>query len=876
MPVQQGNLESVNTGIDFENINSDLETPASRIFHNGTDLIKCEFQTLRPDFGFHFSTETPSGVGVYNGPYNDSVSVPAYIDNDFSTGAGGAGGYHIAVEYPTTIKTQQIKFFSTTFFGNLNDESVVPAVSKDFGTVESQASLLPVSIDSASFVFRSDLSPQQFEYTINLSNEEEGRSWFITLFDTTSSYDTVFLDGLTEIIIKPVPAAQIAYFRVDGEEASRFSMQEDNLLDMAYDKANDQYYTIRFNDTGVGGTDIGPDDDFTTVSGSTSFNPIRWTEDSTDDSFIRSTTNNRLVFSTTNGRGKLTSNYVTSGNYDAQIDFETPSLTSSGSFFDIRALESSTQRLKYAVGINYSEGDDSYYRAAVRNFTNNTTSADLLSLEPDLPNVYSGVENWTITFVAASGHWTVVGDQTGSRDPAFTGEDYTTSGLSFQISANEAQNNNDNFTLTVDYTAKNRATTSGTIDFTKTADNYSTSIDAGWTETVSSDDDRIQIFGTTNSSINMFADDFALSPDAAAIYPSIPVFTVDEVDDEGQVIQTVVEKFNVIKDPTKTYNDYIDGGVMLAVKSNRIFVKVLNDIYSFSQASPIAGLVDEGTSGVERSQDVIEENEVYSFAHNDTSGGFLSYIYFDEGTDELQVRTLTDANSPIPQTRKVFLDVPDWEEQMDRGTPYQFYWLSDDNNSLFYIRRHGTGGVNSVKVSDNSGQANGTDVFSDSSQDFSSAGVEVGDLLIINETGYAGNGTYTITELPTSSSIRVRQRSDSATVLTSQSNLDYTIVSNGELLTFNTDPDQSAFAAVNVDDFTLRAGTSDSSTVTAEVINAWGEALSGKTVNFSVIQGDGAVSPPSDTTDVSGEATTLYSAGSTPGPVTIKASITEV
>lgn len=873
MSVQQGKLRSVNTDINFEKINSDLETPASRIFHNGTDLIKCEFQTIRPDFAFHFLTQTPSGSSPYNGPYSDSVSVPSYVDSDFSSGAGGAGGYHLAVQYPTTIKTQQLKVFSTSFFGNFNNGESVFAVSKDFGTVASQASLLPVSVLNSSFTFRSDLSPQQFEYTINLSSEEEGRSWFITALDATSSNSIIFLDGVTEVIVKPLPQAQIAYFRLDGEQASRFSMAQSDLLDMTYDKVTDKYYTIRFNDTGLGGTDIGPDEDFSTPSGSTSFNPVRWTED--PGTFIRSISNNRLVFSTTNGAGKLSSNYVVEGDFEAELSFDISSLNSETSFFDIRSVDSSTQRLKYAVGVGYL-GEDIYYKSAITSFVNNTTSADLLSLAPELPTVYSGSEDWTVTFVSASGHWTVEGEHTGSRPPALTGELYSSSGISFQISANSVQNNNDSFTFTLDYEVKSRGASTGTLDITRSGSTYISLLDGGWSEAINSSDDRLQIYGTTSASINMFADNFSLEPDGSAVYPSIPVFTIEEVDEEGQVVQAVVENFNVIKDPTKSYNDYIDGGVMLAVKPTKIYVKVLNDIYSFSQASPIAGQVDENTSGVERSQDVIESNGIYSFFYNDTSGGFLSYIFYDEDTEELQVKTLTSTDTPVPQGRKIFINVPDWNEQSLRGTPYQFYWLSDDNTSLFYLRRHGTGKVNEVKVTGTAGVANGTDVFTDSTKDFEAAGVKLGDLVVINESAYSSNGTYTIVEIPTPTSLRLKQRDDSDTTLEVKTSVDYQIASNAELLTFNTDPDQSAFAAVNVDDFTLRAGTSDTSGITAEVINAWGEPLPGKTVNFSVIQGDGAVSPPSDTTDGSGEANTQYTAGSTPGAVIVKASITEV
>jgi len=866
MAVQQGLLDSTNTGIDFENINSDLESKADRILHNGTDLIKAEFQTLRPDKGFHFSINSQA-----NGPYSGAVEREEYIDNDTATGVGGAGGYHFAVEFPTTVETNQIKLYSTTFIDVTQGTGTHKFwVRRDFGTVETQASLITVSVYS-SWQFRSDLTPQQFEYTIDFSAAEgspEGRTWFITPV-TLGSGDPIFFDGVTDIVVQPVPTPQIAYFRVDGTEASRHAMEEDNLLDITYDKTNNKYYTARFNDTGVGGASIGPDDDFTTVSGETSFNPIRWTEHPIDSTFIRSIVNDNLIFATTEGTGRLTTNYVVSGNYTAELDFDINLLTSSGSFFGIHALDSDTGRLKYGIGVT-ARGGDSFYKASVENFSNNTSSAELIDLYPDFENAYEGTETWTLTYLTLSGHWTVEGSQTGSRTPADTGEMYTASGISFQISANTAQNNNDSFVFDIDYERTGRAASSGTLNVQRSGSNYSSTQSGGFNETINSDDDQIEIFGITDASINVTGDNFTLTPSGSAVYPSIPVFTIDEVDAQGQIVQTIVEKLNIINDPTKSYNDYINGGVQLAVSNTLLYVKALNDIYTFSPSSPIAGLVDEDTVGVARSQDVIEVDDVYAFAYNDTQGGFLAYVYFDVPTSELQVKTLTSSTTPTPQTRKVFLDLPDWEEQADLGRPYQMYWLSDDNDSLFYIRKHGLGEVNTVKITSTAGVANDTTLFTDSSQDFDAADVKPGDIIIINESGYADNGIYTIVQVPTSTSLILGES------LSSQTSLNYEVASNAELLSFNTDSDQSAFAAVNVDDFTLRAGTSDTSDVTAEVINAWGEALSGKTVNFSVIQGDGAVAPPSDTTDGNGEANTQYTAGSTPGAVTIKASITEI
>lgn len=864
MAVQQGRLDSNPTGVDFENINSDLESKADRLLHNGSNIIKCEFQTIRPERGAYFTDTSTSGIG----PYTGLVDVDEYIDLDTSTDAGGAFGKHIAVQYPETIKTSVIKIFTTSFIGNVGSGDVTAVIYKDFGTVVTQASLIAVPLSTQSFVFRSDLSPQQFEFTIEFSQEEEGRSWFISFLNTATS-NVLDIKGVTEIVVKEVPDPQIAYYAVDGSESSRYSMEEGDILDLTYSVSDDKYYTIRFNDTAVGGSSVGPDDDFTTVSGETSFNPIRWTESTSESSFIRSTSNNNLVFATTSGEGRLTTNYVVSGNYSADLDFTVNTLNGDSSFLGLHAIDAPTKSLKYGVGIG-ARGFNNYYKSSILSFNNNTTSAELLGLNIDLENAYIGSEDWTITFIDSSNHWTVVGSQTGSRSPALTGEIYSASGISFQISANETQNNNDNFTFTVEHETTPRGTNTGTINLSRSSDNYSSTLSGSWTDVVNSNEDRLEIVGTTSESINVTADNFDLTPDGAAQYPSIPVLTVEEVSDEGQVQQVIIERLNVVNDPNRNYNTYIDGGVLLAVGPSLMYVKVLNDIYTFDPSSPIAGLVDENTAGVTRSQDVIEERDISNFHYNTTQGGFLSYVFFDSNTEEVQIKTLTASSNPTPQNRKVFLDIQDWEEQLDIGRPYQTYWLATDNDSLFYIRRHGIGKVNTIKESGTDGVTNGTSAFTSSSSNFITAGVREGDLLIISSG--PNSDTYTITQISTSDTLQV----SSDITLTSATGQSFTIASDAELQSFNTDSSQSAFAATNVDDFTLRAGTSDTTDVNTEVINAWGEELSGKTVNFAVINGDGAVSPVSDTTDITGTATTQYSVGSTPGPVTIQATITEV
>ena len=95
----------------------------------------------------------------------------------------------------------------------------------------------------------------------------------------------------------------------------------------------------------------------------------------------------------------------------------------------------------------------------------------------------------------------------------------------------------------------------------------------------------------------------------------------------------------------------------------------------------------------------------------------------------------------------------------------------------------------------------------------------------------------------------------------------------GKVRLFNLSPITAAFCNVRIDNRALDAGTGDQTNVVAEVMNAYGEPLSGKVVNFTVSAGDGSVSPISATTNVSGEALTTYTVGSSITTSTITAAV---
>jgi hypothetical protein len=319
--------------------------------------------------------------------------------------------------------------------------------------------------------------------------------------------------------------------------------------------------------------------------------------------------------------------------------------------------------------------------------------------------------------------------------------------------------------------------------------------------------------------------------------------------------------------------------------SENAFIAWNDDIYKVDLSAnyvPQSGTYNEtnhsgigAASGVLPLGAVIGE-DLHSFSYNSTNGEFLQYAQYFPTTTEVIVRTLSISGGalPTPSTREVFLDIPDWDEH----DHYELFLHGVDHNTLFYLRRQGNNKLNSDKSIGTAATLDPTVPtghirFEDSAANFVLDHIQIGDII---EGDYIPDGD---TNRQDFSGVVTQIINETAIVFSGSANegadANYSIASNAELKQFNIDSSISAFASLNVDDFSLAAGTAETTTARAEVINAWGDPLQGKSVAFSVTQGDGFVTPAGDTTDAAGEATTTYSVGTTPGPVEITAVISD-
>lgn len=842
MAVQQDQLDPLNTTIKFETINNER---VDRILHDNSNVIQCQFQYPRPIAAYYTEEDNING---------SFVAQTGYIDGEFLSTPGNAK--YFRVDYSKVITTDTIKVYTSTLVLDLNQVNTSIEVYRAY----TPETYLLVSETSADYVFDSELN--MYVYTITLPALTEGKFWKLRFVNNGA---TVTITSTTEIDIKEIKDPTLTYYSMSGDEAASYSLEKSNIIDMCFDVQTGKYYTIRFNDQAVGSS-LEPSDDFSTTSGSTNFNNIRWSEDPLAASFFRSTSNDNLVFSTSTGKGRLLSNYELSDDLEVTFDFAINTIGGQGAFFGLHLLDAETNRFVYGVGVTTRSGSN-YYKAAILDFEDNTSTASILDLRPVLKNVTSGTETWTITFTG-SDLWEVSGSVAGVQNSAATGELYANDYLSFQLSELGSQVIGDNFSFTTSFEVDSRGVSSGTLQIQRSGEIYTSSISSNFDESMISGSVKVELFGQTEQAISLTGDNFSLVS-GTYTYPSVPVFTIEEINAQGVVQDTLIEKFNVIKTPSKTYNDYTDGVIQITANGSVMYAKVSDIIYRFSIASPIVGLVDETTSGVTVSAPgSIPDKYIYSFSYmNSTAGSFLVYTDYDKNTEQVQLRTLSTAVNPVPQNRRVLLNIPDWNSVIRSGKPNQLFLHASDNDTLFYLRQHTSTKQNSNKISSSTGiVASGSlDILTDNSQDFlnSEDPVQKGDIV------FRGAESFVVTQVLSNVSLLLNRDTTVGT------GISYTVASNAEMLQFILDPAKAAFSAVNVDDYSLRAGTGDDAIVSCEVINAWGDPLNGLNVNFAITAGDGVVAPASATTSGAGVAYSQYSVGTTAGPVEIAVSITD-
>lgn len=104
----------------------------------------------------------------------------------------------------------------------------------------------------------------------------------------------------------------------------------------------------------------------------------------------------------------------------------------------------------------------------------------------------------------------------------------------------------------------------------------------------------------------------------------------------------------------------------------------------------------------------------------------------------------------------------------------------------------------------------------------------------------------------------------------------YFVDNTTDLKLYDLNETKAAFVNVTSDKQVLAAGTQETATITAQVLNVYGEPKSNKTMTFSVSAGDGAISPAIGCSDGNGEDDTTYTVGSAVGTATVTVTVSDL
>lgn len=790
MAVQQGRLGATDTTKDMENYYNDAVasevSDVDRSLHNGTQFARLVMRRPQPDTARGASFASP----------DTQIEVDEWIDGAFtSVGPVSPADLVIVGFGGRLVSTSQIRLFSTTAIDSTPSAWTVSTSLNNLDSEFSDSSF-EATIDSVDAAIVSTPVGNQFRYTLNISAPSidttgDGLPWWRVAHTGSSAFAFV-----TEVQPLPPLTPTISYFDTDGSFASSFPFEQDNILDACYDTPNSRFYTIRFNTDNVGTSSISLSDDFSdadagTASGTNNFNPARWEESSANPQFLRSS--GQLVYNVADGNGQLETTYTLANDFSAVIDVNPIDITNDEQWFTLRALDDNNNTIM-SEGVGYDAAPTAtgiWFSSYMANLSNSTASCQLREVRPLIHNAQTGTDSFVISYDGAN--WNVSGTLTGALTDASTGSLYTESTdpstpLEFLISCTATPTVGEQFSFDLITTTTDKSpTATGIIGITRTGTSWDSAQGLVSGATVAADPVSIELFGNTTGSIDLQADNYDVS--GTGVFPQIAVFTVEKTDDEGDVTGTpLIESFDIIGDPSLTYNDFLDGRVQIACTSSgsgggHVYIKVNNVLYKY--ANNVSLGTEDGTSASVSSTAQIAKDGTTSlnWTHESGIGGtpFLTYLEYDETLDIVHVKTIDkDTLLDTTDTKEVLLDISDYNTNR-----YTIFFDQNDFDTLYYV--------------------------------------------------------------------------DNST----------------NLQAFNLDDRISAFMAVNAEDTTLPAGTSQATVVTADVINAWGEALDGKDVTFQVTTGDGAVSPSTDTTVSGGRAFTQFVVGATVGVSTVTATVTE-
>jgi len=677
---------------------ADSISDVDRVIHNGTQFVRNVLQ--RPQAVYAERS---------TGGFTPETHIPAphYIDGEFTANPApttlimsfnfGASGLRVPTNAITVYSVDPFSTVDTndyTIAGTLNNTAAEYGNAAFQGTITNIASSI-VSTPAGN----------QFKYVFTFNTPAidttgEGFPWW-HVGVTNGTFGAV-----TEVeVLEPLVPA-LTFFNTDGSLFAPLNYQKSNILDVCFDLVNEFYYTIRFNNETIGTVTIELGDDFSeaeagSAENTTGFNPARWSESSANPQFLR--VGEQLSYNVVTGLGQIETTYVLEGDHITTLWLDPESVSSRNMWFVMRALDGNNNTVM-SEGFGY---DDDHpvtttgiiFNSYITNLVNATDKSELREFRPLWHNTQIGTDEFIASFNGAQ--WTISGSETGVLSNATTGSVYDedtdpNTPFSMIITSTAAPTNGEQFTFDlVTVSGHKLAEVSGTIGFERDGDEYVSYNYESSDPTLTSGngfttgDVNIELFANTDGSVNFTADDFAVS--GTGSFPDVAVFTIESCDQDGLVVGTpLIESFDVIGDPSKVYNDYIDGRVQIACTSSGlsggfIFIKIDDSLYKYQNDISLGS--EDGSGALANTQGQIPKdgNSSFAWTHRSGIGGdpFLTYLEFDDTLDVLHLKTVDEDTLQNTTTDKeVFLNIGDYDNVTK---PFKVFYDQNDLDTLYYV-----------------------------------------------------------------------------------------------------------------------------------------------------------------------------------------------
>lgn len=508
-----------------------------------------------------------------------------------------------------------------------------------------------------------------------------------------------FAEDFTEIeFLTYTPTFE--FWDTDGSIASSSTLPYDKYYDVAYDKDEDAYFTIRLNTTASGNPDASftPSDDFNYST--SALDTTRWSEDEDAPNFQVNTASGTLDYNVSSDDARITTNYFMEDDFTAYVDLPFTSFSSEGARAELRGIDHAYNNLFTSIGITGAWPSSSRWEALHVTKTTDTTAgaASIYNLRIDT----KGLDNSDVlSFVynSSSNSWAVTSSISGTLSSVTPGSSYSDNYIKgLNIVHSTTPSNGVTIELSINYQSTSVGG-SNPYDFVIGLSRTSSSLKcqynegAGLVDFVTYTDSPV-----TEAQLELFVDgdggtaDFSMDNFAVTgnyAFSDIPVFTVEALDASGSPKQIVgltdsngklIQELDVIN-TVYDYNSYVGGKVQIATNSKpsgsggAIYIKVGDELYTYNKSSlPLT--TEDGSSAAKHTTGNISSTSVNAFAYNAYSNGDLCYITYDSERGGVYLKTM-DSSTLSGTQYESLLDVS--------SADYPWAWDQNNYTTLYYI-----------------------------------------------------------------------------------------------------------------------------------------------------------------------------------------------